>query len=906
MEERTVQVGIFWAVPNKIESGWNFYEVKKSYPISAANTLGFIDYPYSHYDKWDDVRSLSETNDCYYYPRGRVLYDVKQNKHRIFADGCLDEYALQEIIELFEIENYELCRDEHYVSAFTKKHISGKTPVPTLEYEILRGKDKIGENLIELTYGDIKVLIELGKALDSGDKHSELEKTVLKNKYDAVVVSHYHADHAGLIEYKTDCPVYIGCGAYRIIKAMNEYRNATYFGKNVGYNAKTGDTQCLRAYKYRNTVYYGKDIGDNVKTYRNGKPFTVGGIKITPFLCDHSAFDSYMLLFEAGGKSILYTGDFRFHGRKDKEKLLYALPKSVNVLICEGTNIGSEKPCFTERELENKLAEIMRKTDKPVFVLQSGSNIDRLVSVYRAAKRSGRILYEDNYTALIASAAGGKIPRPDVFDDVYAFTPRPLQSKRKDMFFEFENKRGLRAIVHSGKFVMVVRPSMSGFMNRLYNSSLYIPGSTLVYSMWSGYKQEKATAKFLDCATDMFMNIIDLHTSGHATEEDIELLKQTVNADECVTVHIDKTAVHNPIRFQIDGDHYEFLSPYEFLRREVYNGIQNKFSDITPSLTERVENELSKISEFNLGDYFLIVADAIKYAKNAGISVGTGRGSIVGSLVAYALDITAVNPVKYALTADKYFDGKLTKEIAVDLCQEHRGEIFDYLVSKYGSDRIAHIGYRTEKSQGIRRHPTAVVLSNRSIEELTPMLKAEDGTHVTACSVKRCRELGVSVFHIFGWNKLTQIQKTIELVKERKGVAIDFSDTVFGYDDRQVFEFISSGDTDGVFGLESGERKEFMRKFKPKTIEELVAGGCLFHLQTSTNKRAEEFLQGLDLCSMHKNELIALYNEIASETPTITCKPHDISYYGYITYQMAYLKCYYPDEFMQVCKQTSN
>lgn len=460
MKEKTVQVGIFWAVPDEYDGGWNFYEVKKSYPVSAANALGFIDYPYSHYNKWDDVRSLSETDDCYYYPRGRVLYDVNQNKHRIFADECLGEYALQEIIELFEIENYELCRDEHYVSTFTQKRIKDKATVPTLEYEILRGKDKIGENLIELTYGDTKILVELGKALDSGDKHSELEKTVLKNKYDAVVVSHYHADHAGLIEYKKDCPVYIGCGAYRIIKAMKEYRNASYVGKNVGYNAKTADTQCLRAYKYRNTVYYGEDIGDNVKTYRNGRPFIVGGIKITPFLCDHSAFDSYMLLFEAGGKSILYTGDFRFHGRKAKEKLLSALPKSVNVLICEGTNIGSEKPCFSERELEDKLAEIMRKTDKPVFILQSGSNIDRLVSVYRAAKRSGRILYEDDYTALIASAAGGSIPRPDVFPDVYAFTPRPLRDKRKDMFFEFENKRGLRAIAHSGKFVMIVRSSM--------------------------------------------------------------------------------------------------------------------------------------------------------------------------------------------------------------------------------------------------------------------------------------------------------------------------------------------------------------------------------------------------------------------------------------------------------------
>lgn len=163
------------------------------------------------------------------------------------------------------------------------------------------------------------------------------------------------------------------------------------------------------------------------------------------------------------------------------------------------------------------------------------------------------------------------------------------------MFFEFENKRGLRAIAHSGKFVMIVRSSMCGFMNKLYNSSLYLPGSTLVYSMWSGYKQEKRTAEFLDCVTDMFMNIVDLHTSGHATEEDIELLKQTVNADKYVTVHMDKTAMQNPNLFQIDGDSYEFMCPDEFFRREVYNGLQRKFADITPSLTERVERELQNI-----------------------------------------------------------------------------------------------------------------------------------------------------------------------------------------------------------------------------------------------------------------------------------------------------------------------
>lgn len=331
--DKLINVGIFWAVPNKYEGGWNFYEIKKTYPISVANTLGFIDYPYSHYDKWDDVRSASETPDCYHYPRGRVLYDVKQGRHRIFADECLDEYDLQELVELFEIKEFELCRDEHYVSAYTKKHKQDGNAI-VLTYNILRGQDKIGENLIEFTYGDTKILVELGKALDGGNELSEIEQTVLQTKYDAVIVSHYHADHAGLIEYKTDCPIFIGRGAYRIVKAMSEY--------------------------------HGKALASNIATYRNGKAFTVGGIKITPYLCDHSAFDSYMLLFEAGGKSILYTGDFRFHGRKNSGELLSRLPKKVDTLICEGTNIGNGKPCFSESELENKFVEIMRSNNNPV------------------------------------------------------------------------------------------------------------------------------------------------------------------------------------------------------------------------------------------------------------------------------------------------------------------------------------------------------------------------------------------------------------------------------------------------------------------------------------------------------------------------------------------------------------
>lgn len=386
----------------------------------------------------------------------------------------------------------------------------GNDEAASLEYKILRGKDKIGENLIEIICGETKILVELGKALEGGDELSDIEKNVLNAKYDAVVVSHYHSDHAGLIEDKTDCPIYIGDGAYRIVKAVSEYR--------------------------------GKNIASNVVTYQNGKSFSVGGIKITPFLCDHSAFDSYMLLFEAGGKSVLYTGDFRFHGRKNKQKLLSQLPKKVDTLICEGTNVGSQKQCFSESELEDKLVDVMQKKDKPVFVLQSGTNIDRLVSVYRAAKRSDRILYEDNYTALIACAADGKIPRPDVFGDVYAFTPRALCGMRKELFFKFENRRGWRRIIKDTNFVMIVRSSMLGYMEKLHKA-IDLQGATLVYSMWNGYKDKEDMKAFLDRLKDWGVEIVDLHTSGHASEEDIELLKQTVRADEYVSVHTCLTSV---------------------------------------------------------------------------------------------------------------------------------------------------------------------------------------------------------------------------------------------------------------------------------------------------------------------------------------------------------------------------
>ncbi|MDD7456881.1 MAG: hypothetical protein PUK83_00385 [Clostridia bacterium] len=106
-----------------------------------------------------------------------------------------------------------------------RKTIKLKNDNLTLQYNILRGRENIGENLIEIISGKTKILIELGKALTDDNSLSSLEQTVIATIYDAVIVSHYHANHAGIIKHKSDCPIYVGNNACRILDTINEYQN---------------------------------------------------------------------------------------------------------------------------------------------------------------------------------------------------------------------------------------------------------------------------------------------------------------------------------------------------------------------------------------------------------------------------------------------------------------------------------------------------------------------------------------------------------------------------------------------------------------------------------------------------------------------------------------------------------
>ncbi len=303
-----------------------------------------------------------------------------------------------------------------------------------MNIKVHRGFDRIGGNIIEIDSGTTRILFDIGLDLDPENNLSlpNIEGLFDKKDFDAIFISHYHSDHLGLI-YKVnqDIPVYIGEKSYGIVQASNRYLQKENF-KVTGF-------------------------------LQHKKPILVGDIKVTPFLCDHSAFDSYMLFAETENDNVLYTGDFRANGRKPSEWLFDALPTNINKLICEGTTLSRNGYIAqTEKSLEKEILDSMRTHSGPVFVLMSSMNVDRIVTMYRAAIQSDRLFLVDTYLAEITSSIRHGIPNPIDFEKVRVFLTYQLDGKsnRYTLFNQYGSSKIRKATTAKSRFVMCVRTSM--------------------------------------------------------------------------------------------------------------------------------------------------------------------------------------------------------------------------------------------------------------------------------------------------------------------------------------------------------------------------------------------------------------------------------------------------------------
>ena len=333
----------------------------------------------------------------------------------------------------------------------------------------------------------------------------------------------------------------------------------------------------------------------------------------------------------------------------------------------------------------------------------------------------------------------------------------------------------------------------------------------------------------------------------------------------------------------------------EYLRKLCADGIKERYEDVTPELKERLDYELGVIESMGYVEYFLIVWDFINFAKEHGIMVGPGRGSAAGSIVAYCLKITDIDPIKYSLIFERFLNPERVSmpDIDVDFCIERRHEVIEYVKRKYGEENVSQIvtfgtlkakavvrdvgralelsyadtdkiakaipfqlGMTIDKAlqmspdlkamyegdervkkvidmsralEGMPRHASThaagVVISRLPVDEYVPLYMSDRGV-ATEFNMTTIEELGLLKMDFLGLRNLTVIRDALAMIEQNHGVTIDFPK--MGYDDKAVYDLIASGNTQGIFQLESGGMTSFMQNLKPSCFEDIVAGISLY------------------------------------------------------------------------------
>lgn len=343
-----------------------------------------------------------------------------------------------------------------------------------------------------------------------------------------------------------------------------------------------------------------------------------------------------------------------------------------------------------------------------------------------------------------------------------------------------------------------------------------------------------------------------------------------------------------------------------YLKRLVYQRVKKRYQKLTPAIKERIDYELSVITQMGYATYFLIVQDFVNYAKEKGIAVGPGRGSISGSIISYILGITELDPLEYNLPFERFLNPQRPSppDIDVDFADDRRDEVIEYVTHKYGKERVAQIitfgtmeargsirdvgralgmpykdpdriarmipagaygfpmtidkalqqnpelslAYQNEfetkklldlarRLEGVARHASThaagVVIADKDLTEYTPLQREVKGERIITQYDMYDLDLnssdnaiGLLKMDFLGLRNLTILQETIAFVKKNKGIKINLSK--ISLDDKVTFKLISSGETTGIFQIESSGMRRLARDLKPSRISDLSAMVALF------------------------------------------------------------------------------
>lgn len=412
---------------------------------------------------------------------------------------------------------------------------------------IHRGAKQIGGSCVEVEHDGQRLLIDMGLPLDAENASAAYlpasAETITRPDLQApcaVVISHPHIDHYGLLHHMpADTTVVTGRAAKALIKAA-----APFTGMSL------------------------PPLDGPVLVDR--QPLQIGPFQITPFLVDHSAYDAYSLLVEAGGRRLFYSGDFRGHGRKKAlfEKMISNPPSPVHALLMEGTSIGRPETAHvhsqTETELEQQMAAVFHETQGLAMVHTSAQNIDRVVTLFRAAKKSERELIIDLYTAAILDATGNSnLPQSD-WEGIRVYIPyrQRIQIKKLELFDLLERHKSRRIYeeaiaANPAGYALLFRP--------LHRTDLEkagaLVGASYIYSQWSGYWDNGSYDELKPWLAKHSISMHSIHTSGHADPHSLRRFVQAMAPERLVPIHSfhpDKfPALYEKVEYRHDGEWWE-------------------------------------------------------------------------------------------------------------------------------------------------------------------------------------------------------------------------------------------------------------------------------------------------------------------------------------------------------------
>ncbi|EAH9851421.1 DNA polymerase III subunit alpha [Campylobacter upsaliensis] len=380
-------------------------------------------------------------------------------------------------------------------------------------------------------------------------------------------------------------------------------------------------------------------------------------------------------------------------------------------------------------------------------------------------------------------------------------------------------------------------------------------------------------------------------TREYAKEFDITLPQEKVEFsfenDDLVFEHLCRKGLEERLKFVDEGKHDEYKA--------------------------RLETEIKIIKEMKFSGYMLIVHDFIKVAKDKNIPVGPGRGSAAGSLVAYALKITDIDPLPYNLLFERFLNPERVSmpDIDVDFCRDRRDEVIDYVIDKYGSDKVAQVStfnkllakgvirdvarvldislqdvdefiklvpeelkitldeaYEKEPKikefiekhpkgkelweyakalEGLNRnagmHAAGLVISNESLWNKTPLFRQSknDERHlITQYSKDHLEDVDLIKFDFLGLKTLTLIHNAIKLIKERYNKDIVWES--IEVNDSKVYKTIQSGNTLGIFQIESDGMQSLNARLKPENFEDLIAVLALYRPGPMESGMLDDFI----------------------------------------------------------------